>query len=246
MKKLYYLCSLIAVFLFLSTFIQAQSCGATGGGTTASVGNFVGSGNLNFNSVFRGRFQNRTYAQISASYSSTKGSPYMFKEFADATLTLNNDTEVTGVKVNYDGFVGEIIAIDKDGEKIALDPRYYKKIVVDEGDAWATFERSNPEKEAKFYQVLYNKNSLVFYKDYQAKFHEQVANGLIETPARFSKKSQYYIMNGDDKPIAVNLKKKEVFEHFPEIELIAMEEIIKKKKYKMKKESDYLALFAQL
>lgn len=75
--------------------------------------------------------------------------------------------------------------------------------------------------------------------------YEKKSNGLFETPALFSKKYKCDVRNGDSETVAVNLNKKEVFEHFPQIELVAMEEIIKRKKYKMKKESDYIALFAQ-
>ena len=254
--KWWYLVVLFSVGVFLEyDNIHAQSTSTSGSANSANLGNlgdeFVGAETFHISSLdhqintLRGSYI-RTYTTIESSYEKVKGSPYMFKRFVNATITLNNDSQIEDAKVNYDGYVGSIIAQDNEDDLIMLDARYIKRVVVDDSENYAIFEKANPDHPDKFFQVLYNKNGLVFYKDPGIKMYEKKTNGIFETPARFAKQYRYYILNEDNETIAVNLKKKEVFQHFPQIELIAMEEIIKKKNYKMKKESDFVALFAQL
>jgi len=258
MKTFFSFLLALTMGLLMSNVGVAQCGSGSSGSSSSSVGSSGTVGNLNslpgsFNfRDFSSRISSgnsiasQTYSRIESSYAEMEGSPLLYDRFVDATLVLNNDTELPLVKVNYDGHLGDIIAMDENGDKIILDSRYYKRVIVDDREHFATFEKPNSKKGEKFYQVLYDKNGLVFYKDPEVTLRDGTNNGIVRTAPRFSKGYRYYVINGGSDPIAVNLKKKDLFDHFPDIELVAMQEIIKKNKYKMNKESDYMALFAQL
>lgn len=236
--------------------IMAQQCGS--GSTTVSTsassaisttsysragGDFDQRAWSNFMADFR---NNSSYVTAETYYAQHDGSPYMFDEYQTATLVLNDGRELPNVKVNYDAYQESIIAQNDKGEKIILDGRFYKEIVVDTDREQIVFAKVNPQAKDKFYQVLYGRDGFAFYKDYTTHIREGVSHGLTTVNKKFINRSKYYVVDGDSKPIAVNLKKKKVFKHFPEIEMIAINEVLKKNKLKLKDESDYMTLFAQL
>ena len=57
---------------------------------------------------------------------------------------------------------------------------------------------------------------------------------------------KYYVKGGDGALAKVNLKKRDVFDHFPELEAVAFREYIKSTKIKLSKEKDYKQLFAAM
>jgi len=231
-------------------------CGGGGGGststataasTTSSFASFNSNSQNSLDNLFSQVRLSQSYTNTTQSfYASTDGSPYMYDEFQNATLVFNNDIELNDVKVNYDGYTGDIIAVNEEDEKIALDPKYYKKVLVETDEGLAIFSKPNTKKSDQFYQVLYDNEGLAFFKDPKIILREGVKNGITDTADKFVKRSKYYVANDGEDPIAVNLKKRDLFDHFPEIEMVAINEILKKKKIKLKKEKDYLELFAQL
>lgn len=256
MKKLFIVLLGAATYLPMS----AQQCGSTGGSTSASVstsasafsGNTsVSSRSQNFDQVGWNRFMesfslNQSYQTVENLYAQHDGSPYLFADYQDATLVLNDGRELPNVKVNYDAYQGGIVAQNEKGEKIILDGRYYKEVIIDAPTETMVFAKVNPKQKDKFYQVLYGRDGFAFYKDNTSFIREGMNHGLTNTNSKFMNRSKYYVVDGDSKPIAVNLKKKKVFKHFPEIEMIAINEVLKKNKLKLKDESDYMTLFAQL
>ena len=84
---------------------------------------------------------------------------------------------------------------------------------------------------------------MVFFKEKIARLREGKDLGITKTDSRFHQYTNYYLSTSDDGKIAkVNLKKRDMFKHFPEVQSIAMLEYVKKKGLKLKKEGDYIAM----
>ena len=95
-------------------------------------------------------------------------------------------------------------------------------------------------------KYLYQSGDVVFFKDQSAKLRKGENLGITESPSSFNQYSKYFV-TGTDKTLAkVNLKKRDVFDHFPEMEAVAMREYIKNSKIKLTKEKHYKQLFAAM
>jgi len=190
---------------------------------------------------------NQSYGVATQSlYSSTDGSPYLFENFQEGIVVKNNDMAFDGIQLNYDAYTGDIIAINQKGDKIALDEKFYKKVIIKALAGDIVFEKANPKQSDRFVQVLYDDNGVVFFKDPRVSIREGRTNGIADSKDKFLARNLYYVSKDGGNAIAVNLKKQDLFDHFPEIQMVAFNEIIKKKKIKLRKESDYVALFSEL
>ena len=190
--------------------------------------------------------QNNRYDANIQKYTSIKGSPYLFKNHRPGSIILNNDQVLNDVQLNYDVFEHSFIAYSDQDKVILLDPIYFKEVIFEDQHTQLVYRKSNPRYPERFYQSLYHKDHLTFYKETMVVLHKASHNGVLESPARFQQKSKYFVVKSGSDPIAVNLKKDDVFDHFPEIERVAINEIIKNKKIRLRKASDYEALLAML
>lgn len=195
--------------------------------------------------LFDAALKNRYEANVQK-YSSIKGSPYLFKNHRPGSIILNNDQVLHDVQLNYDALENSFVAHTDQEKIILLDPIYFKEVIIEDEHSKLVFKKSNPAKPNRFYHTLYDKDHLTFYKETIVLLREASNNGVLETPAQFLQKSKYFVVKMGSDPVAVHLKKRDLFDHFPEIERVAVNEIIKKKKIRLKKESDYEALLAQL
>lgn len=251
MKKLIFTLSLISCSLALI----AQNCG-TGGAIPSSngssVGSFVGGGLGGYNpamgqintlmkDVYSGR-----YLSSVEEYNQIKGSPFLTDESSAATLVMNDGTEIKDVPVKYDLYAKEIIATNKDGDEIVLDPKYYLEVIIDVDGQQLSFKKVNPRDSEKFYEVLYESEGVVFFKDQSARLRKGENLGITRSPSSFNQYSRYYVAGEDNSLAKVNLKKRDVFDHFPELEAVAFREHIKSSKIKLSKEKDYKQLFAAM
>ncbi len=148
--------------------------------------------------------------------------------------------------VKYDLYAAQIVATDRNGQEILLDTKYYKVILLTIDGQETSFKKVNPKRPNQFYEVLYESGDVIFFKDRQARLKKGQNLGITNQPSRFSQHNRYYISGADRGLVKVNLKKRDVFNHFPEVEAVVMREYIKKSKIKLSKEKDYKKLFAAL
>lgn len=245
---------MIALGLGHSAFAQ-QYCPPpppSGGSATSSISStgtasFRTGASMNSFSNFMSQVSiNQSYSAATTSlYANTDGSPYLFDEFQEGIVVKNNDMAFDGIQLNYDAYTGDVIAINQKGHKIALDERFYKKIVIKALQGDIVLVKANQKNNDRFVQVLYDDQGIVFYKDPRASIREGRNNGVSDSPDKFMLRNQYYVSKDGGQAVAVNLKKQDLFDHFPEIQMVAINEVIKKKKIKLRKESDYVALFAE-
>jgi len=253
--------------LFLSVccsfFLIGQDCPA--GGSSASsaasgasnsfttIGNsnsFVGSPtSLAYASLqLPGNTKVNAYFASAQEYSSVKGSPYWHKnDDVRATLVLNNETMISDIAIKYDVYAEEVIAIEEDETQSVLDTRFFKKMIVEDDESFYTFKKVNPDKPEKFYQVLYENSEITFFKDVHTKYSTSTTHlpGKSVENRKFISADKYYVVQNDE-VTKVNLKKKDIFSHFPEVQKLSMREYIKKNKIKLKKEKDYVEVLAAL
>ena len=249
MKKLI-LCSL---FGFSCALMIAQTCGQSGAipSQTGSVIGSVGtSANINPGlshiSNFMSDINAGKYSASLMGYDEIKGSPYLIKENVEGTLVLNNGQKIENVSLNYDLYIKEVIAENEDGETIVLDTKYYQEVIMPVDGEMKHFKKVNPKRPHKFFEVLYESGEVAFFKDQKATLRTGQNLGITEQPSQFNQSSRYYVSGEDNSVAKVNLKKRDVFDHFPEMEAVVMREYIKNSKIKLSKEKDYKALFAAL
>ena len=243
---------LLVLFLMAFALVYSQSCG---GGSSLSTGS-IGGGSVSSlsnqgpnMSILQGLgndIMSRQYLSSTASYDEIEGSPYLTKGATKATLVMNDGLELNDIKIKYDLYAGEIIATNKDDEDIVLDTRYYKEIIIDKNGESLSFKKVNDKHPNRFYEVLYESGDVVFFKDQDARLRKGENLGITRTVSKFSQHKKYYVKGGDGALTKVNLKKRDVFDHFPELEAVAFREYIKSTKIKLSKEKDYKQLFAAM
>ena len=244
-----YIGNLFGLLLALSL---CQTASAQGGISPSDVPySGLGAGNLfNLRSDLNATQSGQAYAQ--SLYARVDGNPYMLDGFQEGVIVTYRNEEIVGVKLNYDGYQGNVIAINQHGDKIALDEKFYKKIIITGVEGNIVFGKPelkgnfNHNKNDKFFQVLYDNNGIVFYKDLSITIRKSQKTGIGDTPDRFVARNSYYVKKDGNAPIAVNLRKKDLFDHFEETEMAAINKIVKKKKNKLRNEADYVALFSEL
>ncbi len=247
MKKL-----ILSIFCFLAFgFVYTQNCGGGSSSTAGALG--AGTGSFTYQgantSILRGLANDMVsnqYLSSISSYDEIDGSPYLTKDASSATLVLNDGREMIDVQIKYDLYAGEIIASDKKGDDIVLDTRYYKEILLEKDGDLLSLKKVNDKHPDKFYEVLYESGDIVFFKDHNAKLRKGENFGITQTNSKFSQHKKYYVKGSDGSLAKVNLKKRDVFDHFPELEAVAFREYIKSAKIKLLKEKDYRQLFAAM
>ena len=252
MKKLIF--TFCLAFTFGLVFSQDCGGGSTGGSTGGSSGSLVGGGLTSFapgsgalsslqglNNNFMGR-----YFAAAASYDEILGSPYLTSESVKATLIMNDGVEMNDIPIKYDIYANEIIATNVEDEEIILDTRFYKEITFENEGQPVVMKKVNPKKPDVFYEILYESGDIVFFKEQEARLRKGENLGITKSESKFNQHKRYYVKGEDQSLAKVNLKKRDVFNHFPEIEAVAFKEYIKSSKIKLSKEQDYKKLFAAM
>jgi len=242
---------------FTIGFAYSQQCGGGtgGGGTAGGTGSVLSGGTLaGFNmsggqlASFHGlsnNFMGRYFASAQG-YSQISGSPYLTNTNVEATLIMNDDVEITNVPMKIDLYANEIIVTNEEDEEIVLDTRFYKEIYFVNDGEQVVLKKVNPKKPEVFYEVLYESGDVVFFKEQRARLKKGENYGIAKTESKFNQHKSYYVKGEENAVAKVNLKKRDVFNHFPEIEAIAFKEYVKKSKIKLSKEKDYKELFAAM
>ena len=169
-------------------------------------------------------------------YEDIQGEPMLFKEWQKGIIYDNKDSVYTDVTMNYNGFEEEFEVKRNDSKFIALDNRYYKKIVVESDASLSgkiTFEKVKDSRfKNKFLQLVHDGEKIKIYKYFEARKGEVVVQdvGKTRTFENFKKVSTYYRLEGDKLKI-IRTKKKNLIAELGEKK--ALESYIKKNKIKL-------------
>lgn len=252
-------------FSFCCSFLlMGQDCpaGGSAGGASSSAASasnsfttygssnsFVGSQAQLYSSLqLPGNTKVNSYFASTQEYSSIKGSPYWHKDNdVKATLVLNNESMISDIGIKYDVYANQIIAIEEDETQSVLDSRFFKTMIIEEDESFYTFKKVNPENPDKFYQVLFESDEITFFKEVQTRYSASTTHlpGQSVDNRKFLSSDKYFVVQ-ENEVEKVNLKKKDIFSHFPEVEKLSMQEYIKTNKIKLKKEKDFVEVLAAL
>lgn len=178
-------------------------------------------------------------------YKKLEGSPYLNEGPVKGSFILNEGRKVEEVLLEIDLHTNQAIATVEDEEKIFLNSNFIKEIHIDHKGETLVFKRINPKRPDRFFQVLYEADGLVFFKDRQATISEAFDNGIVQRKAAISHRSNYYIRK-KDKVDKVSLKKKSIFSKFTKREANAMNKYAKANSLNLKDELDFAKVFKAL
>ncbi len=146
-------------------------------------------------------------------YDEIKGDPMFFKEWQTGIIIDNRDSVYNDLKLNYNGFEEEFEVLQNNRSYIALDNKYYKRIIInsEQGlDGKLIFEKSPVSKfKGKFLQLLHKGEDISLYKYLEARKSEVTVQDVGKTRVfeNFSKLPAYYILK-DGKLSVIRMKKK--------------------------------------
>jgi len=146
-------------------------------------------------------------------YENIKGSPYLFKGWATATLVGTKGNETKDIKINYNGFAEEWEVLVED-KHITLETTDYKEMLITPPDSKEEllFKRGlHREYANKFPQVIYKGEQIVLVKDFIiTKSLNKIQNvGKTIEVERFGSRKDYWMIK-NNKLVAFKMKKKEV------------------------------------
>jgi len=251
MKNLF----LFFVLICSSSIISAQ-CVAGGSAPIPTAGSSIANLTSNTSGSISG-FQNASFSganfisqNLGLSYSSNKfayqnikGSPYLNNEPVKGTLVLNDGRKIEEILLQIDLYTDQIIATTKKGEEIILHEEYFKEVVLPVNGEQIVFKKANPEDPNKFYEVLFEDDGLVFFKQNYATLRNGFNNGISKREAKFNNRTKYFIKHGENEIANVKLKKKDIFLGFQDDELYAMKRYANEHGIEFRDETDYVAVF---
>lgn len=174
-------------------------------------------------------------------YDEVKGDPMYFKDWQTGIIIDNRDSVYNDIKLNYNGFEEEFEVQQNNLTYIALNNKFYKKIVIDsdEGlDGKLIFEKSPVSKfKGKFLQVIHKGEKISLYKYFEVRKGEVTVQdvGKTRTFENFQKLPAYYILK-DGKLSVIRMKKKVLLAELGEKK--ALEGHMKKNKLSLNKDLD--------
>lgn len=174
-------------------------------------------------------------------YDEVKGDPMYFKNWQTGIIIDNKDSVYNNIKLNYNGFEEEFEVQQNGQSYIALDNKYYKKIIIDseEGlDGKLIFEKSPVSKfKGKFLQLLHKGENISLYKYFEVRKGEVTVQdvGQTRTFENFQKLPAYYILK-EGKLSVVRMKKKIFLAELGDRK--ALEGLMKKNKLSLNKDLD--------
>ena len=179
-------------------------------------------------------------------YDEIKGNPMYFKDWQKGIIVDNRDSVYNDISLNYNGFEEEFEVRQDNNSFIALDNKYYQKIIIDSDDGLdgkIIFEKSPVSKlKGKFLQVLHKGEKLSLYKYFEVRKGEVTVQDVGKTRVfeNFQRVPAYYILK-DGKLSVVRMKKKILMAELGSKK--ALEGHMKKNKLSLNKDLDIQKLF---
>jgi len=179
-------------------------------------------------------------------YEQIDGSPYLNDEPSKGTLVLTDGRVVEDVMLQIDLYTNKVIAHVNEDEEIVLNSHYFSEVIISHEGQDLVFQRINPDEPNKFYEVLYDDNGMVFFKERYVTKSEALNNGIAQRDEKFNQRNNYFIGHQEGQIAKVNLRKKDMFSGFIDDEVYSMIAYAKKKGIKLKNEQDYVRVFQAL
>lgn len=179
-------------------------------------------------------------------YDEIKGSPYLEKNMLTGHVVMIDHKTTNELSLNYDIYSDEFFYENNKNEELVFDLKLVRAITMKGKDEDYLFKRANPRTPHKFYEILYESETLDIYNDVQINFKDGRDNGVIKTDPKFSRDDNYYAVVKGEKPKSIKLKKKNIYKLFDNDEQITMDRILSEHKIKLKKTKDYKRLFKAL
>jgi len=228
------------IFLFLILLIQLNLNGQEG-----VVKKSEGSSAIE-NNLILGGLRVDNFKANDLEYSDIKGSPYVEKDVLTGRLQMIDEKLTEQVPLQYDIYSDEFFYVNEKKEELLLELKLVREIRMQGKEETYLFKRINPHEPLKFYEVLYEDDALDIYNDMDINFYEGKEQGITNTPPRFSRDDQYYVLLKGKDPKKLKLKKKEVFKLFSKDDQKKMTDLSKELKIKLKKSKDFKKLFAAM
>ncbi len=179
-------------------------------------------------------------------YDEIKGSPYLEKNMLTGYVVLIDHKTTDQLTLNYDIYTDEFFFENTKNEELVFDLKLVRAIIMKGQDEDYLFKRVNPRTPHKFYEMLYESETLDIYNHMQINFQEGSDNGVIKIDPKFSRDDNYYAVVKGERPKKIKLKKKNIYKLFNKDEQITMDRILSEHKIKLKKTKDYKRLFKAL
>ena len=191
--------------------------------------------------------KNISYEVSAQEYKKIRGTPYWHKDICLAKVVQNDDVIIKNVSLRLDQYIGEVIAQAAGQNLLLLETRMYKELFVADGDNLDYFRKVHPNNPHKFYQILFENNKAIVFKDIVVKMTKTESTNAVMgvNKPEFHRKKLYFILL-DGQIREIQFKKKKFFQSFTKKEGKLMATFAKKNKLKLKDEMDFVLLLNHL
>lgn len=232
------------ILVVLHCYLPICSQGSGGGAATSSSGvASMTNPSIPYDLYATNLKKGREYQDVELAYGNYEGSPFINDIDTYGQLELNNGNIIANVPIQYDAYRGEVIVAQKDGRKIALNNRYYRKLILKIDGDEVIFVKAHPGEPNRFYQILWDHPEISLLKDVSVELIESKRGDITSTEPFFRKIKTYFIKINDSVG-PLKLKKKELFKYFNDSTTTEMKAILKRNKFKLKKEEDFIRLLS--
>lgn len=179
-------------------------------------------------------------------YKDIKGSPYLFEDWAVATLVGTRGEETKDIRINYNGYEKEFEVLVQ-GKHITLDTRPFKRILIttptQEGQELLFQRGFHRDYSHRFANIIYNGQELKLIREYVINLSKKKVENVGKTVEfeRFVPDNKYYIWEKSEL-IPIKLRKKDLFKVLGR--KTELDSYIKEHNLKLASHQDLHALFA--
>ena len=186
-------------------------------------------------------------------YEDIKGSPYLFKDWVNATIITNDLIRYEDAYLNFNGYTKEF-EIRQDDEYIELDRKFYLRIeilaekdeegIVPEGQDKLVFNKNIHQRFGDRMLIMIHQGKKVmvvkeFHVSISEKEHQDVGKTIVTK--RFFREFNYSVIRGDELE-TLKLNKKGLINKLGNKS--ELESFIKKHKYKVENDADLREILA--
>jgi len=156
---------------------------------------------------------------MDALYEGIKGTPYLFNEWKQGNIYLNDNTYINGVNIKYNIYTDDVLYLhSKSGDSLIIDRSLINSFEIsdDNSNNLVLFEeislRPNKNDKSTFVKVIYDDKTKFIIK-YTKTFIKADYKGAYSAGRKYDEyidDYQYYIIKNSDNPVKIKLNKKSV------------------------------------
>jgi len=174
-------------------------------------------------------------------YENHRGNPFYNDGVFHGSLVSARGDQVDNLLLLYDLFKNELYFLKDDREQLLIKP-YLKEVHAIVKGETKVMRRVNPFELDRFYEVVFEDDQLVLFKDVEVNLIEGVNKGMIAVEPRFMKKTSHNLVvkKNSTEIVEVNLKKKDLLKMLPSDRAKACRNYLREnKKFRLKSEESY-------